>query len=399
MSSYEFSRQSSDGLSAKFSGESSLAFQFTGGSMGLNQLKPSFPSFSLPNKKSAPLDDFQLQDLKRMRFPLGLAHAMNENNALFPLRIWIIDNSTSMKKEDGTRISSAARGYQVSTCTRWREMRETVFFHADMAAKVHAPTIFRFLNKPFSPRIPRQFGVAHRADFIEEDLEVAQDTIKKVEPKGCTPLSKRIRELKENIAQLHDQLKFNGEKIVIVLATDGLPTNRDGKCTLSTREEFVRALKSLEGLPIWLVIRLCTQTEDVVEFYNSLDQQLEFNLEVLDDFFCEAKELYRYNKWINYALPLHRTREMGFNHRLFDLLDERKLTIEEVREYFMLLFGKERVLKIPDPVNDFRGFLHGAKILLDSESRQYNPILDEVTPWVDLKKLAKAYKGKGCTIM
>jgi hypothetical protein len=108
--------------------------------------------------------------------------------------------------------------------------------------------------------------------------------------------------------------------------------------------------------------------------------------------------LYRYNKWLNYTLPLHRAREMGFCHRLFDLLDERKLTIDEVREYFSLIFGKDKIDSMPDPVEDMRGFLHAATVVLDSESKQYNPILDEATPWVDLEKLAKAYKGERCIL-
>mmetsp|Transcript_13042 Transcript_13042/g.21569 ORF Transcript_13042/g.21569 Transcript_13042/m.21569 type:complete len:388 (-) Transcript_13042:57-1220(-) len=372
---------------------------FRGSGKDVDPAKPSFQHFSLPCKKSPPLKSSEIQDLEKMRFPSGLAEAMNQNNAKFPLRVWIVDNSTSMRKKDGSRISSAARGYEVSKCTRWRELRETVFFHAEMAAKVHAPTIFRLLNKPFSPRIPRQFGVAHQADVIQEDLELAKDTMRKVEPKGCTPLSKRVFEIRENIVQLQDELNHSGEKIVVVLATDGINTDSDGKNTFETREELVRALKSLEGLPIWLVIRLCTQSADVVEFYNSLDHQLDLSLEVLDDFFCEAKELHRYNTWINYALPLHRAREMGFHHRLFDLLDERKLNLDEVKEYFSLLFGEERINAMPDPEEDLRGFLESAKLLLDNEKKQYNPILDEITPWVDLKVLAKAHKRKGCTIM
>ena len=52
----------------------------------------------------------------------------------------------------------------------------------------------------------------------------------------------------------------------------------------------------------------------------SATQVLEFNLEVLDDFLAEAKEVNRYNRWLNYALPMHRCRELGYHDRLFDLL-------------------------------------------------------------------------------
>ena len=48
----------------------------------------------------------------------------------------------------------------------------------------------------------------------------------------------------------------------------------------------------MEGLPIWIVIRLCTDEAAVTEFYNSLDEELELNLEVVDEYKSEAKEVY-----------------------------------------------------------------------------------------------------------
>ena len=62
-------------------------------------------------------------------------------------------------------------------------------------------------------------------------------------------------------------------------------------------------------------------------------------MDVLDDFVGEAEEVYEHNKWLNYALPLHRMREMGFHDRVFDMLDERTLTKSELRDFFRLLFG------------------------------------------------------------
>ena len=59
--------------------------------------------------------------------------------------------------------------------------------------------------------------------------------------------------------------------------------------------EFVQAIRLLEGLPIWIVIRLCTDDDDVVNFYNDLDEQIELSLEVLDDYVGEAQEVYEFN--------------------------------------------------------------------------------------------------------
>merc|ERR1712157_161158 len=106
---------------------------------------------------------------------------------------------------------------------------------------------------------------------------------------------------------------------------------------MGIQQEFKDCLRSLEGLPVWIVVRLCTDEDSVVEFYNDLDSELELSLEVLDDFTGEAEEVYEFNKWLNYALPLHRIREMGFSHKLFDLLDERALSKSELMEFFVLI--------------------------------------------------------------
>ena len=68
---------------------------------------------------------------------------------------------------------------------------------------------------------------------------------------------------------------------------------------------FGKALGSLAGLPVSTVIRLCTDDDEVVNFYNSLDENLELNMDVLDDFVGEAKEIHSKNKWLTYGLPLH----------------------------------------------------------------------------------------------
>lgn len=149
-----------------------------------------------------------------------------------------------------------------------------------------------------------------------------------------------------------------------------------------------------------MVIRLCTDDDNIVEFYNDLDAQLEYSLEVLDDFDMEAKEIYKYNKFLNYTLPLHRGREMGYNHRIFDFLDERELSKDELIELFTLLFGQEQMAGIPSPHTDWKGFCLAIKKIADKEEWHWNPIKKKVQPWVNVKKLHKAYGGKGgCSIM
>jgi hypothetical protein len=307
-----------------------------------------------------------------------------------------------MASNDGSRLveTSKKNHMQYVQCTRWNELQETVKYHAEMAALLKAPTVFRLLNDPGAIHGPQQFSVAKRGDDqIQEDLQIAFKCMDSA-PTGLTPLTQHVQEIRQNIVELQPELQRNGTKVAIVLATDGLPTSSDHRQSSSAELEFVQALKSLEGLPVWVVIRLCTDDESVVEFYNDLDSQLEYSLEVLDDFENEAKEIYKYNKFLNYALPLHRCREMGYNHRIFDFLDERELSKDELVDLFVLLFGQEQMAGVPSPHADWKGFCLAIKRIADKEEWHWNPMKRKVQPWVDVKKLHKAYGTKaGCSIM
>jgi hypothetical protein len=186
--------------------------------------------------------------------------------------------------------------------------------------------------------------------------------------------------------------------VAVILATDGLPTDDQGYGSDEITQQFIKALRSLEGLPIWLVIRLCTDEANVTEFYNQLDGMLELSLEVLDDFWGESKEVQTHNPWLNYALPMHRCRELGYHDRLFDLVDERPLTKGELRDFCVLLFGVE-VESVPDPVVEWKEFLLFVQDRLTQELPQWNPLKKKVKPWISVKKLNKIYGGSGCATM
>ena len=340
------------------------------------------------------LSEKTFQSLDAQGFTRGLAEALMKNKQAFPLSIWVVDNSGSMNTRDGHRLVETTRKHDVKLvdCTRWAEMQQTVDYHAQMATLLKNPTVFRMLNDPGRIAGPQQFSIAERGDqHIDEDLAIAQSTMMNTSPSGVTPLVSHLHEIRSNIVALEPNLRNDGTKVVLVLATDGLPTDNRGMSDGSSKRQFVDALKSLEGLPVWIVIRLCTDNEDVVEYYNSLDEQLELSLEVLDDFSGEAEEVYERNKWLNYGLPLHRMREMGFHNRLFDLLDERKLSKDELREFFRILFGDNLMDGVPDPEADWKTFVSDVTRLVANEKKTWNPVHKRMEPWIDMKRLKKDY--------
>ena len=120
---------------------------------------------------------------------------------------------------------------------------------------------------------------------------------------------------------------------------------------------------------------------------------------MLNDFTQEAKEVCAKNAWLNYTLPLHQCREMGYYNRPFDLLDERLLSPDELREFLFLLFGAENFDGVPDPQADWKGFVKGIQAIVSREKKQWNPVTKKLGPWVDVVKMDKLYKKNKCTIM
>lgn len=351
------------------------------------------------------LDEGQMRQLSQQGFTNGLASALAESCTDMPIRIFIIDNSGSMNTSDGNMLVPTANPNEVKsmTCTRWKELQSTIDYHIQLAALLKAPTEFRFLNFPSGVSNPKQeFSVAmpgrQDEESIRADVQEGKRLIKS-SPTGVTPLSEHIYSVRNYVESMSASLKSSGKRVALILATDGLPSDNGGVSDHSSLHEFQTALKSLEGLPIWIIVRLCTDDERVIDFYSDLDKNLELSIEVLDGFFDEAKEMHEMNPWLNYALPLHRMRELGFNHRVFDFLDERRLTGSELREFCVILFGLDGMDGVPEPDIDFKTFITKMKSLLDKEPNQYHPMKRKMKPWMSLKQLADIYGNGSCTIM
>ena len=121
------------------------------------------------------------------------------------------------------------------------------------------------------------------------------------------------------------------------------------------------------------------------------------SIEVLDDFESEGKEIYKHNPWLNYTLALHRCRELGYYHRLFDLLDERLLTKGELREFCFLLF--DTFDSVPDAEADWDGFYKAVKKLVDREKEQWDPVYKKPRQIINMKALHHEYSERSCVLM
>ena len=316
----------------------------------------------------------------------GMIRSLQHNRQAFDRTYWIVDNSGSMQTKDGHKITPNSRSgiLKFVECSRWKELVETVDYNINLAALLHTPTTFRLLNHPGALAGEQIFSIAvHQGNTMDRDLAVAMQTMQNAQPNGVTPLTEHVLAIHEEILALLPEL-LDGQQVAVVLATDGTPTDAQGNCSDAIRERFAQALESLLRLPVWLVVRLCTDEEGVVDYWNELDKRLEKNIEVLDDFVSEGAEVYKENPWLTYGLPLHRMREMGFYHRTLDMIDEQRLCKDDVRDFLRILLGP---FEAPDPDEDWKGFCDVVKELVSREKEVYNPVLRKMTPWIDMKKL------------
>jgi len=192
-------------------------------------------------------------------------------------------------------------------------LSESIKFHAQLAEAARAPTEFRLLNNSESIMVGCRDDNGQGCRVLLSLLDES--------PSGGTPLCRHINDVVQQIRELEPQLRENRKRAVLVIATDG--ESSDGDIT--------QAMKPLQNLPVWVVIRLCTDEERIVSYWNNIDKELEINMDVIDDFVSECQEIKKFNSWFTYGEPLHRLREFGIVMKDMDLIDESKLSADQMR--------------------------------------------------------------------
>jgi len=95
-------------------------------------------------------------------------------------------------------------------------------------------------------------------------FDALQDTLNE-SPSGPTPLCTHIAAVVTAITSIADELKANGQKAAVIITTDG--ESSDGN--------VAEALRPLTNLPVLVILRLCTEEQQVIDYWDSIDSQLE----------------------------------------------------------------------------------------------------------------------------
>ena len=322
-------------------------------------------------------------------FPTGLIETIVESSIRAGPRYYVVDDSGSMDTGDGERIiHSDTRAGEANHvhCTRWEELGDSLRFHAGLVHASKMQAQFRFINGPRT-HMP---GDGKRG--MDKILSVLDDP-----PSGVTPLCRHMKEVVDEIEHFAPALRQHRRKAIICIFTDGCPSDGD----------LVTVLNRLVDLPVWLMVRLSTNEDEVVSYWNSLDARLEVDMDILDDPQAEADEIHKLNPWLSYNYFLHRIREFGLIIREFDMLDEHAMSPPQIRRFLARLFNVQ-VEDIPDPVNDLNHFMH---FVTDHQKHLIPPVVHNLhmkkpEPWVMPTELrhhvhdfGKVKKKGGCALL
>ena len=310
-------------------------------------------------------------------WPGGIQKALLKTLSKIPMRFFIVDDSGSMSISDGRRVLQSGEKSKVIQCTRWAELVQTLSFCAELSDAAGTPSEFRLLNGSD----PVIVGLDNES---KEDLNFAMEVFQQ-SPAGQTPLCEHITAVVKQITEIADDLRSRNQKVAVIIATDGEAT--DGNVT--------EALKPLQRLPVWLVLRLCTNEQKVVDYWNSIDHELELEVDCLDDLVSDAKEVVQKgNGWLCYGEPLHRLREFGACVKEFDLIDEKTLNSEQARLIISYVLFDGDVSKVPHPEMDWQEFVNAVK-KANVTKKVFDTISGNMSNWIDIKKLEKALKPSG----
>jgi hypothetical protein len=340
----------------------------------------------------------RIEILRSQGFPFGLASLILNHTHDFPLRIWLVDNGGTMHHNDGHIITkTSGQKVAIVDCSRWQEVSVALRWHAELAAWVQTPMAVRFLRDPGVHVGPQQIGVSASKNLsASEELTRLNAVLQKIRPTGATtPIQYHLEDLMPTLHALAPKLEEQQRRIVISICTDSIPTDVDGLESPEIIDAFMSTLKTIMEWPVHIVLRLLTDEERVVQFYDHMSRQ-NSNLQVLDDYLTECKQVQKYNPWFHYGYPLHLCREQGIQIPILEALSKRALSGTEPLAAVMIIFNQIQP-------HDHISYVHFRK-QVEAWNKEagvsWSPVKKRVVPWIDMKKLDQVCgDDKCCNLM
>jgi len=209
----------------------------------------SFQNASAPATEGSILNKYDITGI----------YAQNLNKLKGFKIVLVLDDSTSMRE-------TLNQGQ-----TKWDELRNACLIVLDIAATYKVECDVLFLNRPGIRNIQ------HASQLSEQFTSP---------PYGNTPLSQCVRMALEN-----NRAELTERKLLLLIFTDGCPTS-DRLSQKDAIKEFRDVLKHRKPIDkTFVTIIACTDDEYALKYMNKWDVQIP-NLDVVDDFESEKKEIY-----------------------------------------------------------------------------------------------------------
>jgi hypothetical protein len=167
-------------------------------------------------------------------------------------RIWVIQNSRSMNKQDSYLIKTSPSHDQIEKkdgASRWSELSQCIDFHTEMAERVWIPTKYWLVNEPVG-NLPKRFNVAwgKRKDFHKEKEQVCQimrEIKHQLNDADAIPLARQLQKIEAFLSREALRLRERNEYVGIVICTQGEPTDERGRTGPETLRQFMKNFASL----------------------------------------------------------------------------------------------------------------------------------------------------------
>lgn len=246
-------------------------------------------------------------------WPIGLSDAVSQSKNLIAYRFVIVDNSRFEFNEDGHNTMITDDLTTSQTCTPWEEVSACVRAIAAVANVIEAPTEFRLIDS-------NQVIIVGQSNDKGASLAIITSQLD-VEPIEQTPICKQMSDVVSQLKVMAEYLNANGKVALITIFSNGLSSDGD----------LVEVMKPLEGMPVKIIVRICTVVRDVINFWQSINAQIEIDCFLLYDARTEAASIQETNGWLTYGEPLLRAREFGVILPELDHLDFAPLSHAEIR--------------------------------------------------------------------
>ena len=109
--------------------------------------------------------------------------------------------------------------------------------------------------------------------------------------KAMCPLRYCLESLARVVAPEAPGLAARGGHATLVICTQGRITDREGDAGPAVMRDFTKELSAFSRLPVRIIVRLCTDKEEVRDMFSTLDFIID-SVDVLDDFWGEVRHLF-----------------------------------------------------------------------------------------------------------